>query len=166
MYGSGWHPRKARSALRVPAYWPQEALQRELCPRSLWLGCLRRGFNERERFRGDGGGTQSSGQRSRAATPLMSTLEEFHRLQERLTQVARLATVGEMAAGLAHQLNQPLAAVANYAQACNRLLAMPDPDIEEIRDALQQIAAQAVRAGDIIHRLRALARNDAPRREL
>jgi len=95
----------------------------------------------------------------------MPTSEDLRRLQERLTQVARLATVGEMAAGIAHQLNQPLAAVANYAQACNRLLAMPDPDIEEIRDALQQITAQAVRAGDIIHRLRALARNDAPRRE-
>lgn len=91
--------------------------------------------------------------------------EDFHRLQERLTHVSRLATVGEMSAGLAHELNQPLAAVANYAQACNRLLALPDPDIEEVRDALQQITSQAVRAGDIIHRLRAFARNDVLRRE-
>jgi two-component system sensor kinase FixL len=91
--------------------------------------------------------------------------EELHRLQERLTHVSRLATAGEMSAGLAHELNQPLAAVANYAQACNRLLALPAPDIEEIRDALQQITTQVVRAGDIIHRLRAFARNDALRRE-
>jgi two-component system sensor kinase FixL len=91
--------------------------------------------------------------------------QDLHRLQERLTQVSRLATVGEMSAALAHELNQPLAAVANYAQACNRLLALPDPDIEEVRDALQQITSQAVRAGDIIHRLRAFARNDTPRRE-
>lgn len=90
---------------------------------------------------------------------------DFHRLQERLTHVSRLATVGEMSAGLAHELNQPLAAVANYAQACNRLLALPDPDIEEVRDALQRITAQAVRAGDIIHRLRAFTRNDALRCE-
>jgi two-component system sensor kinase FixL len=92
--------------------------------------------------------------------------EETHRLQERLTHVSRLATVGEMSAGIAHELNQPLTAVANYAQACDRLLGLPEPDIPEIRDALQQIAAQAVRAGDIIRRLRALARNDVMKREL
>lgn len=91
--------------------------------------------------------------------------QETHRLQERLTHVSRLATVGEMSAGIAHELNQPLTAVANYAQACDRLLGMPDPDIEEIRGALRQITAQAVRAGDIIRRLRALARNDAMKRE-
>jgi len=91
--------------------------------------------------------------------------EDFHRLQERLTHVSRLATVGEMSAGLAHELNQPLAAVANYAQACDRLLGMPNPDIEEVREALREITAQAVRAGDMIHRLRAFARNDVMRRE-
>ena len=91
--------------------------------------------------------------------------EEAHRLQERLTHVSRLATVGEMSAGIAHELNQPLAAVANYAQACDRLLMLADPDIPEIRDALQQITAQAVRAGDIIRRLRALARNEVMQRE-
>ena len=92
--------------------------------------------------------------------------EDSYRLQERLTHVSRLATVGEMSAGIAHELNQPLAAVANYAQACDRLLGMPNPDIEEVREALREITAQAVRAGDIIHRLRALARNDFMQREL
>ncbi|HVW71496.1 MAG TPA: PAS domain S-box protein [Steroidobacteraceae bacterium] len=91
--------------------------------------------------------------------------EDTHRLQERLTHVSRLATVGEMSAGIAHELNQPLTAVANYAQACDRLLGMPDPDLPEIREALREITAQAVRAGDIIRRLRALARNDAIRHE-
>jgi two-component system sensor kinase FixL len=91
--------------------------------------------------------------------------EETHRLQERLTHVSRLTTVGEMSAGIAHELNQPLTAVANYAQACDRLLGMPDPDIDEIRGALRQITAQAVRAGDIIRRLRTLARNDVMKRE-
>ncbi len=91
--------------------------------------------------------------------------EETRRLRERLTHVSRLATVGEMSAGIAHELNQPLAAVANYAQACDRLLGLPEPDIEEIRGALRQIAAQAVRAGDIIRRLRSLACNDVTKRE-
>ena len=62
--------------------------------------------------------------------------------------------------GIAHELNQPLTAIANYAQACDRLLAKPGADLEEIRGALQEIAGQAVRAGDIIRRLRGLVRQD------
>ena len=90
--------------------------------------------------------------------------EQGQRLQERLTHVSRLATVGEMAAGVAHELNQPLTAVANYAQACDRMLAAPAPDLVEIRGALQEIAAQTLRAGTIIRRLRSLARDDEPAR--
>lgn len=86
--------------------------------------------------------------------------ENSRRLQERLWHVSRLATVGEMASGIAHELNQPLTAIANYAQACDRLLAKPGADLVEIRGALQEIAGQAVRAGDIIRRLRGLARQD------
>ena len=84
-------------------------------------------------------------------------------LLERLTRVARLATLGEMAAGIAHELNQPLTAIASYAQACDWLIARGSTDTAEIRDALQQITAQGLRAGEIIRRLRALV--NAPQTE-
>ena len=83
----------------------------------------------------------------------------------RMLQVSRLATIGEMAAGVAHELNQPLTAIANYAQACDRLLGRPGPNLDDIRTAMREIAAQAVRAGDILRRLRSLAQSQPMRRE-
>jgi two-component system, LuxR family, sensor kinase FixL len=80
-------------------------------------------------------------------------------LHGRLLNVSRMATIGEMAAGVAHELNQPLTAIANYAQACERLLARPITDPTDLREALRQITAQTARAADIIRRLRALARS-------
>jgi C4-dicarboxylate-specific signal transduction histidine kinase len=90
---------------------------------------------------------------------------EAHKALERMNNVARLATMGEMAAGISHELNQPLAAIANYAQACTRLLRAPAPDQAEIGGALVQIAGQALRAGEIIRRIRSLVRNEDVRRE-
>src|SRR6187399_1591945 len=91
---------------------------------------------------------------------------EAHRALERMNNVSRLATMGEMAAGISHELNQPLAAIANYAQACTRLLRQPAADIPEVTGALEQIAGQALRAGEIIRRIRSLVRNEDVRREL
>jgi two-component system sensor kinase FixL len=85
--------------------------------------------------------------------------------QDRLAQFARLSTMGEMAAGLAHEINQPLTAIATYAQALQRLHGRPDVEPGEITEALAQIAAQALRAGDVIQRLRAFVRARDTRRE-
>ncbi len=85
-------------------------------------------------------------------------------LHGRLLHVSRMATIGEMAAGLAHELNQPLTAIANYAQACNRLLARADSDPSDLHQALTEIASQAARAGDIVRRLRNLARSQQSER--
>jgi two-component system sensor kinase FixL len=95
-----------------------------------------------------------------AAAPVSIAVHEpSAALHGRLLNVSRMATIGEMAAGVAHELNQPLTAIANYAQACDRLLARPLSDPAELREALRQITAQTARAADIIRRLRALARS-------
>jgi two-component system sensor kinase FixL len=91
--------------------------------------------------------------------------DEARQLQERLTHFARLSTMGEMAAGLAHEINQPLSAIATYAQACQRFLRQPQPDTDEVIAALGQINAQALRAGEVIRRLRNFVKNREVRRE-
>jgi two-component system sensor kinase FixL len=93
-----------------------------------------------------------------------ATSDRRQTLHGQMLHVSRLATAGEMAAGIAHELNQPLAAIANYAQACERMLTRPDADIAEVREALHQISNEAIRAGDILHRLRTLTRSHAVQR--
>lgn len=86
--------------------------------------------------------------------------EDMRQAQDRLTQFGRLSTMGEMAAGLAHEINQPLTAISNYAQALQRLLATPAAaESEDIDFALGQISAQALRAGEVIRRLRAFVKD-------
>jgi signal transduction histidine kinase len=72
----------------------------------------------------------------------------------RLGQVTRLNTLGELAAGMAHELNQPLTAVLANTQAAYRLLDDDPPDIDVARNAMQQAADQARRAADVLGRLR------------
>jgi two-component system sensor kinase FixL len=89
----------------------------------------------------------------------LTALEVPATLHGRLLNVSRMATIGEMAAGVAHELNQPLAAIANYAHACERLLSRPPADPGDLREGLRQITVQTARAADILRRLRALARS-------
>jgi two-component system sensor kinase FixL len=91
--------------------------------------------------------------------------EEAHRLQNRLAHVGRFSLMGEMAAGLAHELNQPLSAVVNYAQAGRRLAERESPEIASIRDCLSKIAEQALRAGHIIEKLRDFLRQQEVTKE-
>ena len=92
--------------------------------------------------------------------------EEARQGQERLTHVARLSTMGEMATGLAHEINQPLTAIATYAQAASRLMAAEGgADPADLREALVAITNQALRAGEVIHRLRAFVKNRTARTE-
>jgi two-component system sensor kinase FixL len=101
----------------------------------------------------------------RDLTPERDAQQQQQQLRERLVLLSRLAMVGEIASGIAHEVNQPLAAIINYAWASQRLLAASDPDIAEVRAALQEIGTQASRAAEIIRRLRRLARGPEMRRE-
>jgi PAS domain S-box-containing protein len=92
--------------------------------------------------------------------------EETRQAQEKLTHVARLSTMGEMATGLAHEINQPLTAIATYAQAGLRMMNAPGgADPEDLSEAMKQITNQALRAGEVIKRLRAFVKNRATRTE-
>ncbi len=90
----------------------------------------------------------------RDATKRKRSEEEIHQIRERLSQFGRLSTLGEMAAGLAHELNQPLTAIATYTQACQRLIESGQSDDDEILATLKKCDSQAQRAGDVIRRLR------------
>lgn len=84
--------------------------------------------------------------------------EELRQKQRELTHVARLVTLGEMAASLAHELNQPLAAIVSNAQASQRMLDDGRTPLDEVREALGDIVHDSKRASEVIQRLRALLR--------
>ena len=81
--------------------------------------------------------------------------QRLDEMQSELVHVSRLGTMGEMASALAHELNQPLTAVANYLQGSTRLMKdSPDPRAPVIIDAMNKATEQAIRAGQVIQRLR------------
>src|SRR5262249_15530578 len=80
-----------------------------------------------------------------------------------LAHVARVATLGEMSASIAHEINQPLAAMVNNATACVNWLDVQD--VDEARQCAELVIADGHRAGDIIGRVRALAKKELPRKE-
>lgn len=84
--------------------------------------------------------------------------ERTLRLHNEMINTSRLATMGEMAAAMAHEVNQPLAAIANYSSAGARLLDGGAESIEDVKSVLESINHQAHRAGDIIQRLRSFVR--------
>lgn len=86
--------------------------------------------------------------------------ENERRLREaeaELAHTARVSMLGYMSSALAHELNQLLTAISNYAQACRRLMGATAPRLELLRDTMQKMAEQAIRAGQIVRRLRQFA---------
>lgn len=81
---------------------------------------------------------------------------ELHEAQVNLAHVTRVTALGELAASIAHEVNQPLAAVVTNAAACQRWLGRETPDLKEARGTLEAIIKDANRAGEVIQRVRAL----------
>jgi two-component system sensor kinase FixL len=90
----------------------------------------------------------------RDLTERQQTEARLQELQAELVHISRLTAMGEMASSLAHELNQPLSAIANYLKGAKRMLSRPSPDPGVLREALDEAGDQALRAGDIIRRLR------------
>lgn len=91
----------------------------------------------------------------RNLTERQETQERLDELQSKLIHVARVSAMGTMASTLAHELNQPITAVANYVEAVRDLLAEANPeDLPMIREALDDSVREALRAGQIVRRLR------------
>ena len=91
--------------------------------------------------------------------------DALRQAQADLAHVSRVTTLGEMAASIAHEVDQPLSGVVINANACLRFLTSASPNLDEVRDGLQAIARDGRRAGDVIARIRLLARRTTIEKE-
>jgi PAS domain S-box-containing protein len=94
-------------------------------------------------------------ERKRAADALIAA-------QAQVAHIARVTTMGELAASIAHEVNQPLTAVVMNGNACLRWLAGANPNLDEARAALTRVVKEGSRAGDIIRKIRALLKKSPP----
>jgi PAS domain S-box-containing protein len=104
-------------------------------------------------------------ERKRAEAEARDSERRYREVQMELAHANRVATMGQLAASIAHEVNQPIAAAAISAQAGLRWLDARPPDLEKTRQALGRIVKDANRAGDVIGRIRALIKKAPPRNE-
>lgn len=105
-------------------------------------------------------------ERKQAEQRLRDQEQQTQQARELLAHVNRLDTLGEMAAGIAHEVNQPLTAIASYARACSRWFEAGRSDHPRLLETLNEINEQAQQAGDIIHGLRNLVKKRENKREV
>jgi len=102
----------------------------------------------------------------RDITDMRQAEQQSRQHQTELVHVCRVSTMGEMSTGLAHELNQPLAAIMNFSNGCVRRIKSGTIEESALASALEQITLQAERAGEIIRRLRNLVQKQPPERTL
>jgi PAS domain S-box-containing protein len=102
---------------------------------------------------------------SKDITTLRHAEEQARQHQAELAHTLRLHTMGEMAASLAHEVNQPLGSIAHYAQGCRRRIELDAITASELLPAIEAIAREAMRAGEITRRVRNILRKEESHRE-
>src|SRR5262249_51913940 len=109
------------------------------------------------RFLGYRGVARDVTRQKRAEEELREREQRYRDAQIELAHVTRVITLGELAASIAHEINQPLAAIVAHADAALNWLAKPNPELDMVRSALEGIAKDGNRAGEVIRRIRQLA---------
>jgi PAS domain S-box-containing protein len=104
-------------------------------------------------------------ERKQAEAEASESERRYREVQTELAHANRVATMGQLTASIAHEVNQPIAATVTNAQAALRWLAAAPPDLEEARQALAQIIKSSNRAGDVIGRIRTLIQKAVPQKD-
>ena len=134
-------------------------------PREVWVEPLKKWFDVRSRYLQWTDGRLAQMLIATDITARRRIEEQAARQAERAEVTSRLVTMGEMASSVAHELNQPLAAIANY---CNGMVSRVRAETigkDDLIAALQKTSRQAERAGQIIHRIRSFVRRSEPQRQ-
>ena len=103
--------------------------------------------------------------RKRAEAAVRDSERRYREVEMELAHANRVATMGQLSASIAHEVNQPLAAAVTHAQAALRWLGARPPDLEEARRAVGRIVKEGDRASDVIGRIRALVKKAPPRKD-
>jgi len=91
--------------------------------------------------------------------------DSLQKAQAQLVHLSRVMAMGELASSIAHEVNQPIAAIVTSAASCLRWLSAQPPDLDKARRSVQRIAQDGQRAGEIVHRIRALVQRQPQRKE-
>ncbi|MDU0364309.1 PAS domain-containing protein [Rhizobium sp. 25PS6] len=86
----------------------------------------------------------------------------YEQVSAELAHAARVSMLGQLAASIAHEVNQPLAAIINYGKSAKRFLRRPQPDLEDVGSCIDKMISNGTRAADVVDRVRRLARKTAP----
>ena len=104
-------------------------------------------------------------ERKRAEAEAGASERRYREMQMELAHANRVATMGQLTASIAHEVNQPIAGAVTNAEAALRWLGAQPPDLEEVREALDRIVKDATRAGDVVGRIRELVKKAPSRKE-
>jgi PAS domain S-box-containing protein len=103
--------------------------------------------------------------RKRAEAAIRDSEQRYSEVQNELAHANRVATMGQLLASITHEINQPIGASINYANAALNFLRAQPPDLEKVQQALAEIVQTGVRAGNVIDRIRALVKKASPRKD-